>query len=137
MFVGTVDKDGVPGECRAIALRSTNALKTATVYVPLATSQNVIANVASTRRIAVVSSYPLDHVTTQIKGETTSVRLASDEEAELLRDRVEGLAEVLHTIGIPRRVTRNVNYWPAFAIEFAVEEIFEQTPGPRAGVSIR
>lgn len=137
IFVGTADGNGVPACCRAIALSSSDELKTATVYVPMSTSRDVIANIAATRRVAVVSSYPLDHLTTQLKGTTTNVRLAHDDELELLRDRIDGLADVLHLIGMPRRIVRSITHWPAFAVEMKVEEIYEQTPGPKAGVTLR
>jgi hypothetical protein len=44
---------------------------------------------------------------------------------------------VLAQIGIPRRVTRAVTCWPAFAIQMKVEEIYDQTPGPKAGLRMR
>lgn len=133
VFVGTVSPDGLPAGCRAIALKSEDELKSAVVFVPIATSRDVVANAASTRRISVVSSFPLDHLTTQIKGRMRAVRLAEAQEEDFLRDRLEGFADVLHVIGVPRRLTRSINYWPAFAIEFEVDEIFDQTPGPNAG----
>jgi hypothetical protein len=43
---------------------------------------------------------------------------------------------VLEQIGLPPHVTMSVAHWPAFAIDVSVEEVFDQTPGPRAGVAI-
>jgi hypothetical protein len=43
---------------------------------------------------------------------------------------------VLDAIGLPRRVTHRIAHWPAFAIEMTVEQIFDQTPGPKAGVPL-
>jgi hypothetical protein len=137
LFVGTVSPDGIPAGCRAIAVTSPDHLKTITVYLPMATSRDVIANIAATKRLAVVSSYPPTHVSTQLKGTTTAVRLASDEEAEFVEYRLERFADVLHSIGLPRRVTRSINHWPAFAVEMTVDEIYEQTPGPKAGTPLR
>ncbi len=54
-----------------------------------------------------------------------------------MRSRLDGLAEVLDRIGVPRRVTRSFAHWPAFAIEIDVDDVFEQTPGPRAGTRLR
>lgn len=137
VFVGTVSPDGVPAGCRAIAVTSPDQLKTVTVYLPMATSRDVVANVAATKRLAIVGTYPPDHSTMQLKGTTTGVRLASDDEADFVHYRLEKFADVLHAIGIPRRITRGINHWPAFAIDMKVEEIFEQTPGPNAGNPIR
>ena len=137
IIVGTVSPDGLPAGCRAIGVVSSDDLKTVTVYVPMATSREVVANVAATKRLAIVGSYPPDHSTMQLKGTTTAVRLAGDDEAEFVHYRLEKFADILYAIGIPRRVTRAINYWPAFAIDMKVEEIFEQTPGPNAGMSLR
>ena len=137
ILVGTVDAKGVPACCRAVGLISNDDLATVTVFVPMATSRDVIANVAATKRIAVSSTHPPTHLSMQIKGTSTNVRLATDEEESMIRDRVDGLAHSLHLIGIPRRVVRSLNHWPAFAIEIAVDELFEQTPGPHAGNPLR
>lgn len=137
IFVGTVSPDGQPAGCRAIAATSPDQLKTLTVYVPMATSRDVVTNIAATKRLAVVATYPPDHSAIQLKGTTTAVRLASDDEAEFLRYRIDRFADILNVIGIPRQVTRSITHWPAFAIEMKVEEVFDQTPGPNAGTVLR
>src|SRR5947209_10981177 len=137
IFVGTVGSDGRPAGCRGIAVTSPDQLKTVTVYVPMATSRDVLTNIAANKRLAIVGTYPPDHSTMQLKGTTTAVRLASDDEAEFLHYRIERFADILHAIGIPRRNARAINHWPAFAIAMKVDEIFEQTPGPNAGMPLR
>ncbi|HYM59742.1 MAG TPA: hypothetical protein VEZ11_02490 [Thermoanaerobaculia bacterium] len=137
VLVGTVDRAGVPACCRAVALQSDDDLATLTVYVPVATSRDVIANVASTKRVAVSTSHPIENVSFQMKGSVREVRLARDDEASFIEYRLGKFAEVLAEIGLPRRITRSVNHSPAFAIEVAVEQIFDQTPGPKAGVAIQ
>ena len=137
LYAGTVGADGVPTGCRAIALTSSGDLATITVYVPMATSRELIAGVAATKRLAVVATYPPDHATVQLKGTASSVRLAEEGERELIQDRVDGFAEVLHRLGYPLRVARAITHWPAFAIDVKVEELYEQTPGPKAGMPLR
>ena len=137
IHVGTVDAGGAPSACRAIALSSENDLATITAYVPVATSQTTIANVATTHRMAIAANNPVDHWAIQLKGTTIGARLARNDEAELIETRLEQFADVLERIGVPRRLVRNVTRWPAFAIEMRVEHVFEQTPGPNAGSRIR
>jgi hypothetical protein len=137
LFAGAVGIDGFPVGCRAVALTADDDLSRITVYVPMATSSDLVAGVAATKRLAVVATYPRDHFSIQLKGLATGVRLAADHERELIRDAVEGFAEVLHAIGQPLRVVRAMNHWPAFAIDLAVDAIFDQTPGPQAGKAIR
>jgi hypothetical protein len=137
IIVGTVDAQGVPSTCRAVALASDDGLETLTVYVPVATSHSTIQNLATTKRLAVAATHPRTNAATQLKGTTIETWLARDNESELVRSRLEAFGEVLESIGVPRRLTRSVAHWPAFAIRIRVEQIFEQTPGPNAGSPMR
>lgn len=133
VLVGAVDATGVPSCCRGIAIASGDGLASATVYVPAATSYDIVANVATTRRIAVVVSHPITHSSLQIKGTTRGVRMPDEEEITFVRTRMDEFAAVLERIGLPRSITQRIACVPAFAIEVDVVEYFDQTPGPRAG----
>jgi hypothetical protein len=137
VLVGTVDAQGTPSTCRGIAVASSDELATLTAYVPVATSQEVIRNIALTRRIAVAACHPITHRATQLKGIALDARLAREDEAPYVRERLEAFADVLDRVGVPRRVTRSVAHWPAFAITMQVEHVFDQTPGPNAGARIQ
>jgi hypothetical protein len=137
VLVGTVDADGNPSCCRAVGLTSNDELATATVFVPIATSQDVIASVGVTHRIAVVTTQPIEHCATQLKGVVQTTRLAHPDEEPFVRTHLGSFAAVLNTLGYPPRVTNAVAHWPAFAIEMRVDEIFEQSPGPKAGTRLR
>ena len=80
VIVGSVDAEGNPSCCRAVGLRTEDGLATVTVFVPKATSQDTIANVASTRRLAIVTTHPISHCATQLKGIVEQTRLARDDE---------------------------------------------------------
>jgi DNA-directed RNA polymerase subunit N (RpoN/RPB10) len=133
VVVGSVDAEGIPTCCRGIAIRSRDNFDTVTVYIPAATAQETVANVATTHRLAVTCSHPLSHETIQIKGLTRGVRLAPAADESFVRERLEQFAEVLDVLGLPRHVSRRMAHWPAFAVDVSVEEVFDQTPGPKAG----
>ena len=133
MLVGTADAAGMPSCCRGIAISTPDDLQTITVYVPVATSHETIQNVGVTRRVAVTVTHPRDNFATQFKGTAVEARLAREDEAAFVRSRLDAFAEVLDRLGVPRRVTRGVTVWPAFAVTLRVEQTFEQTPGPNAG----
>lgn len=137
VLVGSADANAVPACCRGIAVSTDRALSRATVYVPVATSRDVVANAATTKKLAVMITRVVEHVGVQLKGTVETIRLAADDEAPFVRGRLNEFADILDEIGLPRRVFRSVAHWPAFAIEVTVEEVFDQTPGPRAGESIR
>ena len=137
LLVGTADASGWPACCRGVALSVHPDRQGLTLYVPVATGAETVANIASTGRVAIVSSDPVSHETLQLKGRTRAVRVAAEDEAGLVEEFFERLADVLDAVGLPRGVSRAVTRWPAFAIEVAVEAVFEQTPGPRAGSLLR
>lgn len=137
VLIGTVDGEGFPACCRGVAIVPSEDLETATVYFPVATGQETIANIATTRRLAVAMAHPIDHSSTQIKGTSRTVRLARADETDLVRARFERFGALLEEIGLPRKILRTVAWWPAFAVEMQIEQIFDQTPGPKAGVAIR
>jgi hypothetical protein len=137
VIVGSVDAAGNPSCCRAVGLRSDDGLATVTVFVPAATSNETIANVASTKRLAVVTTHPISHCATQLKGIVERTRPARQDEEPFVVEHLGGFGGVLNTIGYPLRVTRTVRHWPALALEVRVDEIYEQSPGPKAGTRLR
>src|SRR5687768_6796502 len=137
VLVGSADANAVPACCRGIAVSTDRTLARAIVYVPVATSRDVIANAATTKKLAVMMMRVVEHVGVQLKGTVEAIRMAADDEAPFVRGRLNEFADVLDDIGLPRRLFRSVAHWPAFAIELKVEEVFDQTPGPRAGAAIK
>ena len=137
LLVGTVDADGSPSCCRAVGLASSDDLATVTVYLPLATSQRIIQDVATTHRIAVAATHVIDHCSIQLKGAASTARLARPDEAPVIAQWLDAFSNVLHAVGVPRGVTRSVSHWPAFAVEMRVDQVFEQTPGPNAGSQLK
>ena len=136
VIVGTVDADGIPACCRGVAISTKDNFETVTVYVPVSTAQETVANVATTRRIAVAVTEVLSHASLQIKGVARGVRLAPASDEAFVRQRMHDFADTLDTIGQPRRITNRMTHWPAFAIDLSVEQVFDQTPGPKAGSSL-
>ena len=137
VLVGSADANAVPACCRGIAVSTDRTLARATIYVPVATSRDVIANAATTKKLAVMITRVVEHVGVQLKGSVEAIRMAADDEEAFVRRRLNEFADVLDEIGFPRRLFRSVTHWPAFAIEVNVDEVFDQTPGPRAGESIK
>jgi len=133
IIVGTAGAQGQPATCRGVAIVSRDDLETLTVFLPVATSQETIRNIALTKRLAVAATHPLDNSATQLKGTTIDTRLATDEEGVFVRSRLDAFAQMLLAFGVPPRLAHAMGHWPAFAVTIRVEQIFEQTPGPNAG----
>src|SRR5690348_17282539 len=95
IIVATADADGVPAACRGITLIAGKEPETLTLYLPAATAHEALANIATTRRVAVAASHPLSHRTVQIKGVTRGVRLAPASDEAFIRQRWEQFSIVL------------------------------------------
>lgn len=137
IIVGTVDIHGAPSCCRSYAIKSDDDLETLTVYLPVATSHDAIQGLAMTKKLAVAATQPMESSATQLKGTAIETRLAREEEAAFVNERLDAFADMLVGFGVPRRLTRTAVHWPAFAVTIRVEEIYEQTPGPKAGTRLR
>lgn len=137
VLVGAVDAAGAPSCCRGLAVSADDALTSATVFVPLATSRDIVAGAAATKRIAVVVAHVIDHNAFQLKGRIRALRLATDAEAMTIRANLNAFADLLIHIGMAPRLARSITHEPAFAIDFDVDEVYDQTPGPNAGVCVR
>ncbi len=66
VLVGSADSNAVPACCRGIAVSTDQTLARATVYVPVATSRDVVANAATTKRLAVMITRVVEHVGVQL-----------------------------------------------------------------------
>ncbi|MDI1235978.1 MAG: hypothetical protein PSV26_00680 [Polaromonas sp.] len=138
--VSSCSLDLRPSIVRAVGSALTAGCQTVTVYVARPQSRQLIQDVASTGRIAVVFSEPATHRTVQLKASGARIRCAEpSDEAVLARY----LASMEQEIG-------RVGYGPAFtqamlanrledvvAISFEPQQAFDQTPGPRAGAPLR
>lgn len=128
-----------PSIMRAVGSVLTAGCQTVTVYVSRSQSRQLIQDIATTGRIAVVFSEPATHRTVQLKARAARIRCAEPpDEAALARY----LASMEQEVG-------RVGYGPAFtqamlanrledvvAISFEPLQAFDQTPGPGAGTAL-
>lgn len=105
----------------------------ATVFVVDAIAGPVLASLADNARVAVALSRPIDHRTLQLKGRVLEVRPSTADEQALQERYLAGFVEQLYCVGFSRRVVRRLRLGPSTAVRFAIEQVFDQTPGPGAG----
>jgi hypothetical protein len=136
MVVGTRDADLRPEVARAVGLRVEADGAEATVFVPVSTGADTLANLEANGRIALTCSRPADHRTLQLKGGVLEIRAADERDRGDIERYRQDFAEVLGYVGVPPRLTGRVQAWPCHAVRFRVEALFQQTPGPGAGVAL-
>lgn len=133
LYVATRSKDLIPESMLGMGIRVHPDRRKVTIYVQTAAAAATLANLADNGQVAATLGRPPDHRTVQIKGRCTAVRESTQSDRELQEIFRSALVTSYATIGIPRALTRRLPWWPSTAIEFEVDGIYTQTPGPDAG----
>jgi hypothetical protein len=135
ILVGTRDADLIPDCARGVGVRVEPGGAEVTLFVPVATGAATIGNLEDNGRLAVTFSRPVDHRSIQLKGSVVEIRAAvAGERAEVESYRL-AYSSTLGYIGLPPRLTARVRNWPCHALRLRVEALYQQTPGPDAGVA--
>ena len=108
-----------------------------TVFLHEIAAREMLRNLKSHPAIAIDLDQPTSHRACQVKGTCLSSRRARPSERALVLRQLDGFAEDLGGVGIPRRMTEGWKVWPCMALEVRVEQLFEQTPGPGTGGPLR
>ena len=135
VVLGCASRDArlVPTSVWPVGIRVEPGGEEVTVYLPVTTAGEMVANLRDNRRIAVVATGPVDHRAVQMKGQVLEIRPATDEERSQTDHYRACLARTLEPLGVPRVVILRIEHWPAHAVRFRVEHLFVQTPGHAAG----
>lgn len=136
ILIGTRDAKAIPYAMRGVGVKVHEGRRTLTVFAPDAPGARALENLRATKRIALTFTRPLDHRSIQVKGTVTGMRPGKEEELPLLEKYLEGWAEHVELVGLPRALGSRLSYWPATAIDVALESLYQQTPGPSAGTRL-
>lgn len=137
IIVGTCNADLEPECARGLGARASADRRRLSVLLNGALSARMCDDLASTGRIAVAFSRIHDHHTIQVKGRVCGVRDGDPEDAALAERYLVAFGEQVSVAGLPRSVVQGIRRSPLLVVELAVEEIFDQTPGPTAGERLR
>ena len=133
------DADLRPSLMRACGLRIDATDGTLRVHLARSQAARLLADIATSRLIAVVVSEPSTHRTMQLKGNDARVEAATPEDLATLPGYAGQLDDELRSIGLPASFARAmiaVDPADVVAVRFTPTEIYDQTPGPRAGAAI-
>jgi hypothetical protein len=130
--VGTRDAELRPG-CSLAAGAAFPDAEHMTVYVPETTGIETLLDLEKNGMIAVVFEEISTHHTIQVKGRVTEIRPARENEREIVEKSIGGFFAQVEAFGGRPSVVRKRRRWPCRAVTFAVSDVFEQTPGPKAG----
>jgi hypothetical protein len=132
VVVGTRDAALRPACAMAVGVAFPEAGRV-TVYVTEAAGALTFANLEANGAVAVVFEEILSHHTVQVKGRVLEIRPAAEDERALVERSIAGFFRQVEAVGGAPGVVRRVRRWPCRAVTLEVTDVFEQTPGPKAG----
>ena len=133
LLVGSRDASLRPASARAFGVEIDAPSCSATVFVAAAGCETTLRNLRDNGQLALTFSRPIDHRSLQVKGRVLSIT-ETDERQQRIQDRYFSLwSEGLIFTGLPQALLRRVRYYPSYALQFQLESMFDQTPGPGAG----
>ena len=136
-FVGARDKDFNCDILRVLGGSATGH-DTIKFFVAEKTAGKMLDNMRSNKLVSLSVSNIFNSESYQFKGRFLSAKPESAEEAEGVYEYVGQFEESLGSMGYPKGLfADHVLYKPALAIEFAVEQIFDQTPKIGTGQQLK
>ncbi len=133
IVVATRDGALRPDGAMACAVKVHDDRGAITLYLYEQAAAEMAPNLAVCPAIAVNFDRPTTHRACQVKGDVVATRAAAASERALVERQMDGFADELDAIGLPREATVAWPRWPCVALEVRVRHLFEQTPGPGTG----
>ena len=133
VMVGTRDKTLMPECTRAWGIKVEDDRGTVSIFLSEAFAGKTIENLRENGKIAVTCTRPTDHLTCQLKGQVRSIKPVTRVDRDLSRQWHAGFMAELRAIGVPSALIEAWIVVPTVAVEMAVTDVFDQTPGPGAG----
>jgi hypothetical protein len=132
--LGTRDAELRP-ECLRVMGASVGADRSSvSLYLSQALAARSLSNLADNGLVSAFFSRPVDYRSLQIKGSLQETRPGTDADRALQERYLAGFVEQLYCVMVPRAVSRRMRIWPSVVVTFTAEELFQQTPGPSAGI---
>jgi hypothetical protein len=139
VIVGTRDASLVPEMVRGWGIRPLPDTQQVEICIAESTGRRTLENLAENGQIAITVTVPSTYRSIQFKGRAIETSAPFPEDYERLERDREAFIEAVGMVGLSRPLAIRV-----FAAEMevsaamikirvGVQEIFEQTPGPRAG----
>ena len=110
-----------------------------TVYLSRSQSVQLLQDISSTRRLAVVFSQPHSHRSVQLKGTLLEIRPADLSDQQALEHYLASMVQELSLIGYGPEFARAMfgcAIDDLVAVRFTPLQAFDQTPGPHAGTAL-
>jgi hypothetical protein len=125
-----------PSLMRAMASDVSADGRRITLFLARSQSAQLLQDVASTGRLAVVFSEPATHLSVQVKAMAAQLRPATEADRPVLERYLASMEIELSRVRIPAELTRALLAWrldDLVAVAFTPHEAYDQTPGAKSG----
>jgi hypothetical protein len=136
MIVGTVDDDGAPRATRGWGMKVVDDA-TGRVRFTMSADDEIVTGNLEGRIVALTGADVRSLQAVQMKGPVVAVALPDED--DLVRMSLHSdlfFQAVEETDGTPARLLKRILPHGLVAVEFVVDEIYDQSPGPGAGAAI-
>lgn len=140
VIVSSCGHDLTPSLMRAVGSQISPQGDRITVFLNRQQSIQLLRDVASTGRVAVVFSEPHSHRTVQLKSREARLREVTPDDVPALQRYLRAMQGELGRIGLGPDFAAAMlahRFEDLSAIEFTPAQAFDQTPGPNAGQPLR
>jgi hypothetical protein len=134
--IGTRNAVLEPNGARVVAVRVEEPGTHLVAFVPERASRYIVGDLEQNGLAALVFARPPDERSCQVKGVMEGMAAASGADEQFVRRQWQRWLERLTTIGLPLPTLEKWDVWPCMAIRIRVTALFNQTPGPNAGVAL-
>jgi Pyridoxamine 5'-phosphate oxidase len=135
-IVATRDEEMRPEIARGWAPEVNEEAAIATVCIGAERDSKMGSNLLSNGAIALTMTHPTTYRGIQAKGRVSDVGEPTAEQLERVQAHLAAFAAQVELLGLGRELTRRLLVPDLMAVTFAVHELYDQTPGPRAGARL-
>jgi hypothetical protein len=135
-IVASRDEDMRPEIARGWAPELDGEAAIASICVGAARDSRMAANLRSNGAIALTMSHSANYRGIQVKGRVGEVGEPTAEQLERVEAHIAAFAADVAPLGLTEEMLRRLVVPDLIAVTFAVHELYDQTPGPQAGVRL-
>ncbi|PJZ55943.1 hypothetical protein [Leptospira barantonii] len=137
--IATRDSKLRPHFARAFGVRLSEDQKRMTVLLPQVVASHCLQDIEDNAQIATTIAHMSSFQTRQFKGKVTGIESCTEEDYELMKNIREAGGETSSLFFGPKAGEgwRKYILKPAIAITFELSELFDQSPGAKAGEKLK
>jgi hypothetical protein len=133
IVVASRNKDLVPHSQRAWGPRVSEDGRSIELFVDRPAATTTVANLRDNGRIAVCLTQIDTNRSVQLKGRCVEVGDPEADDWSAIEEHRQGFTRATAMLGFPADMIRNLWSTQVVKLRFVVDDIYDQTPGPKAG----